>query len=130
MKIKLNWGTSIFIFIIVFLTLCTVAIIFSLRHDIDLVTDDYYEEGADYTSAMELKERSKIYNDSLSVTTAEGSLSLELASCFAFVDRIDLWFYRPSDRDSDYRTWLKPSVGENTIGTESLAGGRYVLYIS
>ena len=46
---KFNWGTGIFTFIIIFLLLCVAFIIFAVRQGVNLVHDDYYEKGVDYS---------------------------------------------------------------------------------
>lgn len=128
---KLNWGNYIFIFILFFLTLCTIFIIFSLRQDIDLVTDNYYSEGADYTHEMEISERSDIYYDSISLSQHDGFVLLNLASSLRnSVSTLKLWFYRPSDKDKDYRVELAIKDDSLAVSTGELALGRYILYIT
>ena len=46
---KLNWGNSIFLFLIIFVALGIAFIVFSFSKSNDLVTADYYQQGADYT---------------------------------------------------------------------------------
>ena len=127
---KLNWGSYIFILILIFLTLCTVFIIFSLRQDIDLVTEEYYEEGADFTSEMEITERSKDYIDSIIISQEEGYLEFNIPCSLSDIKTFDLWFYRPSDKDEDLRTTLEINDAPVLVSTDNLIKGRYILHIS
>ena len=128
---KLNWGNYIFIFILFFLTLCTIFIIFSLRQDIDLVTDAYYEEGADYTSKMQIAERSAVYFDSITIIQDKTKLEVQLSKSLALdIQKINFWFYRPSDKDSDYKTELMITDEPLLVSKDHLIKGRYIMHIS
>ena len=50
---KINWGTAIVLFLAVFFCLMAVFVTFALRQNNDLVTDDYYEKGANYSQTIE-----------------------------------------------------------------------------
>jgi hypothetical protein len=128
---KLHWGNYIFIFILFFLTLCTVFIIFSLRQDIDLVTDAYYEEGADYTSEMQIAERSAVYFDSITIIQDKTRLEVQLSKSLSLdIQKINVWFYRPSDKDSDFETELIITDEPLFVSKDHLIKGRYIMHIS
>ena len=67
---KLNWGYSIILFFVVFCSVMIGIMIFAFRQTNDLVTEDYYEKGADYTRQMELNSRSAAYQDSIQINDA------------------------------------------------------------
>ena len=127
---KLNWGNYIFIFIILFLTLCTVFIIFSLRQDNDLVTDSYYEEGAEYSTRMEIVKRSQPYYDSIKILQRHSYITIyPSVSLSDKAKELDIWFYRPSGQKSDYRLKVDIKTDSVTLDKSKLERGRYILKI-
>ena len=62
---KFNWGTGILAFLILFLSASAVFIFFAMRQDVNLVHEDYYEQGVNYSAQMDVEARSTIYKDSL-----------------------------------------------------------------
>lgn len=127
---KLNWGKSIFIFILFFLSICTIFIIFSLRQDNDLVTENYYNEGASYTTRLEVINRSQVYFDSINIMQREDHISFNLAETLKpHISELDLWFYRPSGKSSDFKTKLKATGDSLIMDKSGLKKGRYILKI-
>ena len=127
---KLNWGTYILIFILLFLSLCTIFIIFSLRQDHDLVTPDYYREGANFTSGMEIRERSAPYADSILFVQDDSPRVVITPDMAKQADNLEIWFYRPSSQEDDLR--ILPDRISDTIPVDpaSLTRGRYLLKVS
>ena len=125
---KLNWGYSLILFFVIFVSLMIAFIVFSLRQNNDLVTDDYYEKGAGYTSQMEINSRSAIYSDSIRIMSQGDKISASFAkSINQQTDSIQLYFYRPSDKKSDFR--IKVLLDSDTISIENknLNKGRYIV---
>ena len=123
---KLNWGQSIFLFFVVFITLAIAFIIFSLRQNNDLVTIDYYEKGADFTRQMEVNNRSAIYIDSIRLLNQNPGL----VACFSqsirqMTDTIQINFYRPSNKEFDFD--LKAFIRSDSLHIDKarLQKGRY-----
>lgn len=128
---KLNWGNYITIFIGLFLTLCTIFIIFSLRQNRDLVTDNYYEDGADFTRQMEINKRSAVYSDSITVTIGETLVVIELPGTISKSTKtIKCNFYRPSDKGYDYIKEFENPGNSLTIERSNLKKGRYILKLT
>ena len=123
---KLNWGQSIFIFLLGFIALAIVFIIFSFRQNNDLVINDYYEKGADYTNQMEIVNRSSVYNDSIQLLNHDTKLMARFSkSIHQITDSMHIYFYRPSDKKLDYQFWVTLRSDSLIIGKEHLAIGRY-----
>ncbi len=128
---KLNWGNSIFLFILLFLTLCTIAIVFSLRQNQDLVTENYYNEGADYTTKLTVIKRSEIYFDSIQLMQRSDIIVIRLSEGLRTDDaNMNLWFYRPSGKNSDLKAQYPIISDSVTVQRENLIRGRYILKIS
>ncbi len=123
---KLNWGHGIFLFFVVFISLGISFIIFSLRQNNDLVTNDYYEKGADYTHQMEINGRSVVYNDSINLVNQNNILIARFSkSIDLMTDTMNIFFFRPSDKrfDHEFRMALKSDSIE--IVKSGLQKGRF-----
>ncbi len=59
---KFTWGTGIFIFLILFLLAAAFFIGFAMRQDVNLVHEDYYERGVEYTEHMRTNSRYQLCN--------------------------------------------------------------------
>ena len=127
---KLNWGNYILIFIILFLTLCAIFIVFSLRQDNDLVTRDYYRQGAEFTTGMEIRERSTPYNDSILLNENDGLLLAITPFLAKNAGEMEIWFYRPSSMKDDYKISVDPGSSTINIDRSRLKRGRYILKVS
>ena len=125
---KINWGYSIIIFFVIFCSLMIGFLVFSLRQNSDLVTDDYYEKGADYTHQMEIGSRSLTYNDSIRLLDQKGSLIASFAkSIHQMTDSMNIYFYRPSDKKLDYKVNVRLSSNSVSFEKKNLISGQYTV---
>jgi len=123
---KLNWGQSIFLFFVVFISLAISFIIFSLRQNNDLVTDNYYEKGATYSKQMEINGRSAVYNDSIHLTNRNNKIVARFSkSINQMADTMHISFFRPSDKKYDYNFNCLLVTDSLEIEKSKLAKGRY-----
>lgn len=128
---KLNWGTAIFIFFTIFVALSIVFIIFSFNQDIELVEDDYYNKGANYTQQMEVNQRSRIFFDSISITNTETNLLLTLPQAlFSHTDTLKLYFYNPSSKSKDYKLLLTNLNDSVYFDKTQIQPGHYIVKIN
>jgi hypothetical protein len=128
---KFNWGTGILIFLILFLLACVVFIVFAMRQDVNLVHEDYYEQGVDYTNKMNVDARSIEFKDSVQTLIDDESLIIVFETALASrIDSVDVLLFRPSSSNLD----VKLSIGrfENAllIPKTNLVQGRYILKLS
>jgi hypothetical protein len=93
MKIKFNWGTGIFIVIVVFLAFFASFIIYSFSHKINLVSEEYFPEEIAYESTLQkirnsngLKEKItyKITDEHIILKFPDGFLSNEIKGTVHF----------------------------------------------
>ena len=125
---KINWGYSSIIFFVIFCSLMIGFLVFSLRQNSDLVTDDYYEKGADYTHQMEIGSRSLTYNDSIRLLDQKGSLIASFAkSIHQMTDSMNIYFYRPSDKKLDYKVNVRLSSNSVSFEKKNLISGQYTV---
>ncbi len=127
---KFNWGHGIFIFMTVFILLGFAAIIFSINQSEDLVSDDYYDKGADYSQQIEVNKRSDIYQDSISIDIVNSNIDVNICeSLKANTDTLFMHFYNPSDKKSDIK--LKFPLSNNiSIPVSTFKSGRYEVKMS
>ena len=127
---KFNWGTGIFTFIIIFLLLCLAFIIFTVRQEVNLVHDDYYEKGVDYSEEMKVKQRSMKYRDAFEILHLEQYLVVDIAeNLSAQIDSGSILMYRPSDKNKDIEMSVEPNAEKITFSKANLITGRYILKI-
>ena len=125
---KLNWGYSIILFFVVFCSVMIGIMIFAFRQTNDLVTDNYYEKGADYTRQMEINSRSAAYQDSIQLIDVNQSILARFAkSIYRNRDTMQINFYRPSDKKFDYSTKALLNSDSLIIEKKFLHKGHYTV---
>ena len=125
---KLNWGTSIVLFFVVFCSLMIGFMIFAFRQNNDLVTADYYEKGADYSHQMEIDARSVTFRDSIRLEVQRHSIVARFAkSIEQQADTMAVNFYRPSGKKFDYTIHAVLRSDTLAIERKYLVRGRYTV---
>lgn len=125
---KFNWGTGIFIFLIIFLGACTLFIIFATRQQVNLVHKDYYEKGVNYSEQMKVNERSKPFANMLTVSSSNKGLNVEIEkSLAAALDSGTMLMFRPSDKSKDIKVPVNNGSSNVHFGKQDLINGRYIL---
>jgi len=125
---KINWGTGIFIFLIVFLLACAAFIIFAFNQDVNLVYKDYYEKGVDYSEQMDVEARSAKFKNALSISIENEYLILELDDDLSTrIDSGNILLYRPSSSKKDISFQIEKAVKKINIPKTDLIYGRYIL---
>lgn len=127
---RFNWGTGILLFFTVFLALAFTFIVFSFKQNNDLVTDDYYEKGADYSTQIAINKRSFLYADSIRVKTGNGHVQILLSeSILSQADSLNAYFYYAASKENDVTTNFV-SLGDTLLLNKSaFAHGRYIAKI-
>lgn len=128
---KFNWGTGIFIFLIIFVALGITFIVFSLQFDTNLVHKDYYEKGLDYDQNIAIEKRSKQYQNDIKITDDGEFVKINFSEKLApKIEECNVYFFRPSNRYQDYQKDYKPENGEVHIVRDSLFAGKYNVKVS
>lgn len=129
MKIKFNWGTGIFITIIVMVSWIGFLVSKSFEYKINIDSDDYYERGLDHSTQMNRIERSIPYKDDFTVEFIDEYIQINYPSFFKDESVTgELWFYRPSDFELDKKIALS-NQNDNIqkVHIQHFKKGRYVL---
>ncbi|WP_346858739.1 FixH family protein [uncultured Draconibacterium sp.] len=125
---KFNWGTGIFLFLIVFLVACGIFIYFAMTQQVNLVHKDYYEKGVDYGEQMKVNERSKPFSRSVDVNTQNDALLITIEKSLAEqVDSGTMYMYRPSDKTKDIKVAVNAGTQNIQFQKSDLINGRYIL---
>ncbi len=128
---KFNWGTGIFLFLVIFLLACAVFIIFASRQQVNLVHKNYYEKGVDYSEQMKVDARSKQYAHSLKVSSSSDFFSINIKE--SLTEKIDsgtILMFRPSDKTKDISAAVKAGTSTMQFDKRELVSGRYILKFS
>jgi hypothetical protein len=125
---KFNWGTGIFTFLVMFLLAAAAFIIFAVRQDVNLVHQDYYEKGVDYTEQMNVESRSVDYADAIKTSFNNEFLSIEIEEILAAkIDSGSVLLFRPSSSKKDISLTFGKAVKNINVPKEDLMKGRYIL---
>ncbi len=128
---KFNWGTGIFLFLVLFLLASAAFIIYAVHQKVELVHEDYYEKGTDYTHEMEKSERSSKYEPLISFIEDKDSVKVIFPQeLTGKVDSGNILFFRPSDMNRDVKHALTPAESVFQISKRELIAGRYILKIN
>ena len=125
---KFNWGTGIFIFLILFLLAATAFIIFASRQGINLVHKDYYEKGVDHSEQMKVDARSVKYKKSFEIYNTDKFLVVNIEKTLSLkIDSGNVILYRPSNSKQDILLTIEKQTSKITFRKEDLINGRYIL---
>lgn len=142
MKIKFNWGTGIFIVIVLFVLAVIAFFIFINTLDINLVEDNYYEKELAYQERIDKIENTAGLSGEIEIRQDNGQMIIQ----FPDIDTLlvptgTVWFYRPSDPKKDFTVPLqldnshtqvldvsKIDPGKWTVKMEWEMGGKHYYY--
>ncbi len=126
MRIKLNWGTGIFIFLGVFVITLISFVIFTLQFNVNLVHKDYYEKGVDHSEQMKTNQRSAVYMKNFKVASSDDVVQIQINKLLAAkIDSGSIHIYRPSDSRKDI--FLSMDKRSNLeLSREQFVKGRYI----
>ncbi len=99
---KWNWGTKIFIAIILFMSLMIVLVILSMNQSYYLVEKDYYPKALEYQQRIDKETNAKNIGEMIQIANNGNELIITFPSAFdpKSIDG-ELTFYRPSDGTMD-----------------------------
>lgn len=127
---KFTWGHGIIVFFIIFLIWIIGFVIFSFGENNDLVTKDYYKQGANYSTHMAIDSRSRPYKDSIFIKNISDMVSIEFSpSLLANASDKEIYFYRPSNKKDDL-ILATPNNQISTVYKNQLKTGRYKVSFS
>ena len=128
---KINWGSALILFFILFFIWVIGFVLFALRQNVDLVSDDYYQKGAKYSDQISINQRSVTYQDSIQISQTATQVQIALSKTLALTaDSVQVYFFRSSDKNKDIRINFTKPGSPLLVEKKLLSRGRYQIFIS
>jgi nitrogen fixation protein FixH len=128
---KIHWGKGLVIVFVVFAVGILMMVRISMNREVDLVSDDYYQQELRHQDQIESEKRSKNLSEHPSISIALGEVSFKLPKSFSPDSTSGtLTFYRPADRHKDFLVKLRlDSTNTQLVSTSSLQKGLWRLKV-
>ena len=128
MKIKFNWGTGIFLVIVLFLLANAVVIYKSLQQKYDLVAEEYYPDGLEYQKQIDRFAKANALSSAISITEKADGLAITYpAELKGKSVKGEVIFFRPSDENADFRDSIRfDTAMVQKIPLEKFINGKYI----
>lgn len=129
---KLNWGYKILISYVVFAAgIITMAAI-SMSKNIDLVSDNYYEQEIKYQDQIDILENSRQLDENINVSLNDNVVRLMITDKEMFKNvKGEIYFYRTSNAKKDFKVEFDPDdSGMQNIPALNLETGLWKVKIS
>lgn len=126
----MNWGHGIAIFIACFVSFMLFLVVKSHQQNIDLVTENYYEQELQYQHHIEKVRNTQQLEETVRIKPEQGRIQLSFPALSAPIQG-QVQLFRPSDARFDLLTELQPdSQNQQYIATNSLPPGYYRIKIN
>lgn len=128
MKIKWNWGTGIFLAIVIMMTFVGFMVYKSFSYKINKVSDDYYERGLNHTQQMNRVANSRPLAADFDVTY-ENDCVVKFPKFFKGKDlKGEVLFFRPSDYSDDKSFDIKlDTTASQHFALKHFLKGKYIV---
>ena len=127
---KINWGTGIFIFLVIFFIAIFSFIIFAFQQKTDLVEDDYYPKEITYQDQIDKISNMEDLGEKISLEQEDGIIILNFPDSLSQNIIGGIHIYRPSDADMDINLKIETdSSNRQIISTKELIRGRYTIKV-
>lgn len=133
MSIKFNWGTGIFIFIVIFLISMLTVVFLSFRQNNELVEAEYYPQGIEYQKQIDRMAKAKLLSAPIAVEQVSGNLLITYPEEFRTIgfDKGEVFFYRPSAQKSDMLEVMQPDSSlSQKFSLARFSHGKYIIKFS
>ena len=128
---KWNWGTGIFVVIVLFVGACVVFIIYSQRQIYNMVEEDYYPKELRHEEKLVKMRNANALTTQLQLNLGKSNLILQFPADLqgkALTGNIDI--YRPSDEKLDVMIPVAVDTSlTQLIPLSRLSHGRYVVKV-
>ena len=128
MKIKFNWGTGIFTFIVLFLLVNAFVIYKSFQQKNDLVEEEYYPKGLDYQKQIDRFANANALSGKIEIIEKDNKLEIKYPGELKGKKVLGLVnFFRPSDENADFKDSIRFDTSMiQRIPAEKFIKGKYV----
>jgi hypothetical protein len=127
---KLNWGFGIFAFYTAFVVFILFLVFRSSQEQVDLVTEDYYEQELDYQNIIRKKNNALALDPGLTYTINKMEIALSFPSDQSLIAG-DIKIYRASNKnfDKDFKIELD-SENKMELNLDQSPLGLYKMMVS
>ncbi len=128
---KINWGTGIFIFLVIFFIAIFSFVYFAFLQEVDLVEDDYYPRELTYEQQIVKRQNLKQLGEEIRIIQNNNMLTLNFPAS-QNLEKIEgeILIYRPSDSKADLKYKIKiDSLNSQTIIADKLLNGKYIVKV-
>ena len=132
MNLKISWGTGIVIAFVIFMGGIITIAVYLMNQDVNLVADDYYDQEIKYQQQIDRIKRTKKLDEkniiafngtTVNVTIPKSLMKSNLTG--------EIYFYRPSDGNSDIKIPLyTDSLGVQVIPVSGLENGSWTIKVN
>jgi len=126
-RIKFNWGTGIFVFLMLFLGIFAYFIWFSFQQPLNLVDTNYYPKGLEYERQIsKFKNSAKLEKD-ISISQDSINVFIEFPTLDAKKINGNILFYYPPDSRKDYKLQIELDTANRSIVSKNklIRGQKY-----
>ena len=123
---KLNWGKSIVLAMVIFIGFIMFMVIQMTtkdEFDHDLVVEEYYKKELTLNEKIEQTENGNQHKDLINFIASPNGLLLEFSEELAGITNLNVEAYRPSDKGLDFNTSLKLNSSLEALVDKPLAAG-------
>jgi len=126
---KFNWGTGIFIFLVLFILGIIVFYFYVTNLDIKLVEDNYYEKELAYQQKIDKINNTASLGSGIEIIQDTGILAIQFPSIDpGLKPEGTVWFYRPSDPEKDFTVALQLNDSlQQVFDISKVDKGRWVI---
>lgn len=131
MQKRFNWGTGIFIFLVLFFIAIFSFVYFAFMQNNDLVEDDYYPKELTYEKQIEKRKNLQKLGQEIRLIQNNKELWFSFPSSQKQNDiEGEIYIYRPSDARSDMTfKIILDSLNSQTIKADKLLKGKYIVKV-
>ena len=129
MKMKFNWGTGIFIVIVLFILAVAAFLIYTSNQDIKLVENNYYEKELAYQDRIDKLINADSLPWKIHVKQEPGIIIIQFPQLdTALTPAGTILFYRPSDPEKDFSVPLQLNdSSRQVIDITGIDQGKWVI---
>lgn len=108
MKLKISWGTGIVIVFAIFMAVTISTVVYLMNQDVNLVADDYYDQGIKYQQQIDKIKRTRKLDETVKINSNGSVVTISFPR-----ELLDneisgkLYFYCPSDVNKDFKIPLQ-----------------------
>jgi hypothetical protein len=127
---KINWGTALLIFFILYIGNLVRVVIKSRTIDHSLVVENYYDHDINYQEKVDKINNRNLLAEDLDINYDQQDKVLKLAfGSDSHVTKANLEMYRASDKRSDFSKTIEAGVEETEISLPDLKKGKWKIKV-